>query len=224
MVRLPRKVRRTLALSLLVSAGLATGACGGSNAGRHGGATTSHAAATSTSSAAGGKYPAVTPGPAVQGPYNDADVQFATGMIPHHGQAVMMADMVLATTSNPQVKKLAEDIKAAQGPEINAMAGWLKGWGAPVPDPYADLGHGASGMEGSMMTAEQMSQLQSARGVDADKMFLTMMPEHHRGAITMAQQEIAKGSNPDAKKTAQSIIDSQTAEIETMRQLLGRLS
>jgi uncharacterized protein (DUF305 family) len=144
-------------------------------------------------------------------------------MIPHHGQAVQMADMILAKTSNPDVKALAERIKGAQTPEIVTMAGWLKGWGQTVPDPYAHSA-GMTGMEhGGMMSDEQMNQLDKASGAGADRVFLTQMQEHHAGAIDMAKTELAQGSNPEAKKLAGSISTSQTTEIAEMKAMLAKL-
>lgn len=178
----------------------------------------------STSGMAGmNSYPPITPGPAASGAHNDTDVMFANDMIPHHGQAVQMADMILAKTSNPDVKALAERIKAAQTPEVVTMAGWLKGWGETVPDPYAHSA-GMTGMEHSgMMSDEQMNQLDKASGAQADKVFLTQMQEHHAGAIDMAKTELAQGSNPEAKKLAGSISTSQTAEIAEMKAIAAKL-
>jgi uncharacterized protein (DUF305 family) len=167
-------------------------------------------------------YPPVTPGPVAKGAHNAADLAFAAGMIPHHGQAVQMADMVLATTSDAGVKALAERIKKAQSPEIAAMSGWLKGWGQEVPDPYAAMSDAMGGM-GGMMSNAQMQQLEVATGTAADKTFLMLMPEHHQGAIDMAKTELAKGTNPEAKMLAQAIITGQSAEISEMKTMLTAL-
>jgi uncharacterized protein (DUF305 family) len=192
---------------------------------------TSHSAAAPTAPGARSSdpmagmatYPPVTPGPAAAGTHNETDLVFASGMIPHHGQAVQMADMVLAKTGNPAVKALAERIKAAQSPEIATMSGWLKGWGQTVPNPYAAMA-GMAGMEhGGMMSDEQMNQLHMAAGSAADRTFLTLMQEHHQGAIAMSKTEVAKGSNPQAKTLAQAISTSQTAEIAEMKTTLAGL-
>jgi uncharacterized protein (DUF305 family) len=141
-------------------------------------------------------------------------------MIPHHAQAVQMADLILARTDNAQVKALATRIKAAQAPEIATMSGWLTGWGEKTPSTAM-----AGGMDmGGMMTEAEMSKLKSAPMGKADEIFLTLMPEHHKGAIAMARMELSDGANPEAKKLAQSIIDSQTAEITEMKALLTSIS
>jgi uncharacterized protein (DUF305 family) len=244
--RRPTVHRRALLVVPAVAVALAAAGCGGGSSTGHGempgkssgqsGQAASPSASDSpsasvSSSATGsmggmagmGSYPPVTPGPASSGAHNDVDAMFANDMIPHHGQAVQMADMILAKTTNAEVKALAEKIKAAQSPEIATMAGWLKGWGKPVPDPYAHLAGMAGMSHGGMMSAEQMGQLDKATGAAADKLFLTQMQEHHAGAVDMAKGELANGSNAEAKKLAQSIITSQTAEIAQMKAMVAAL-
>ena len=160
--------------------------------------------------------------------HNDQDVTFATEMIPHHAQAVQMSEMALANAENQEVRDLAEDISAAQEPEIEQMSSWLEAWGEDVPDTGSgDMGgmdHGGmDGMEDmpGMMSSDEMDELESASGSTFDEMFLSMMIEHHEGAIEMAQTEQADGENPDAIDLAETIEETQTAEIETMNELLG---
>jgi uncharacterized protein (DUF305 family) len=140
-------------------------------------------------------------------PHNQADVTFAQQMIPHHQQAIQMSDMVLAKQGiDPRVIDLANQIKAAQGPEIQQMQGWLTQWGQPVPPsgsmmpstsmmPSGSMMPGGTMMPG-MMSDQEMTALQNAEGVDASKLFLTMMIHHHQGAITMAQTELKSGQHP----------------------------
>jgi uncharacterized protein (DUF305 family) len=174
--------------------------------------------------------------PAAAGPHSQADVDFATGMIPHHRQAVTMAEMALSKATSPAVKELATAIKGAQDPEIRAMSGWLTGWGRPVPSgsgghDMSQMGSpsssgsstsGTNGM-GGMMTDQEMQQLSNATGAAFDRMWLQMMIKHHQGAVAMSQTELATGTNAEAKKLAQVIIDAQTREITTMTQLLGTI-
>jgi uncharacterized protein (DUF305 family) len=155
--------------------------------------------------------------------YNSADVTFAESMIPHHEQAITMANMAATQADNPQVKAVAARIQAAQAPEIEQMSGWLRSWDQPLT---STAGHddmdGGGGMAG-MMDAGAMDELNHARGGDFDRMFLTMMIEHHEGAVTMSQTEQAKGKFPDAKQLADTITSAQRAEITEMQQLLGTL-
>jgi len=159
------------------------------------------------------------------GAKNTVDVDFATMMIPHHAQAVAMADLALSRATDPKVKALASKIKAAQAPEIARMSGWLNGWGAPVPG--AGGGHDMSGSDGStdgMMSDQEMTDLGKASGPGFDRMWLQMMVRHHEGAVGMAKTQVAKGTNPESKKLAQSIIDSQSSEIAEMNSILAELS
>jgi uncharacterized protein (DUF305 family) len=219
-------------------------AAGCSNSGeQQAGQTTT--AATATASAT------TTPGAEA---HNQADAMFAMHMIPHHQQAIEMSDMVLAKQGiDPRVTELAKQIKAAQGPEIEQMQGWLNQWGMPMrsgsmPMPSGSMpGHGdmtttsempsmsgmpgmpsMSGMPGmpgmsGMMSEADMTALQNAQGVEASKLFLTQMITHHEGAITMAQTEIKSGQYPAAVELARSIVTSQQKEIDTMKGILATL-
>lgn len=154
--------------------------------------------------------------------FNDADVQFATDMIPHHAQALSMVDLTVGKDLSPEVEALAEEIRMAQTPEIEQMAAWLEKWGEPVPETSRDhAGHdmGAMDMPG-MASMEDMAALENATGPEFEQMFLTMMIEHHQGAIEMAQTELEEGENSAAKKLAQDIITAQQREITQMQDLL----
>jgi uncharacterized protein (DUF305 family) len=159
--------------------------------------------------------------------FTDADVSFAQMMIEHHREAITMAAMADGRASAPEVKDLATKIEAAQQPEIDTMSQWLTTWGKPVPDPsmsMGGMGHGSmpSAMPGAMSEAD-MAALDKAKGTEFDKQFLTMMVKHHEGAIEMAQEQVSKGSNPEAKALASKIITDQQAEIATMKQILAGL-
>jgi len=206
-----KHILRTLALPTALAATLVLASCG-TNADGHGAADMN---GTRTGAPAAG-------GPPATGAKNKADVEFATMMIPHHAQAIEMADMALKQATDPKVKALAPKIKAAQGPEIARMSGWLAGWGAPVPDTAG--GSGMSGMgdqAGGMMSGQEMTDLGKATGSGFDRMWLQSMTKHHEGAVDMARTELAKGTNPDAKELAQSIIDSQSMEIAEMTSILA---
>ncbi|WP_353951185.1 DUF305 domain-containing protein [Knoellia sp. S7-12] len=144
------------------------------------------------------------------------DVMFAQMMIPHHQQAVEMADQALQKDASPKVTELAEQIKAAQGPEIETMTKWLQEWKAPMT---AEEGHGGHG-GGGMMADGDMKDLSAASGAAFDEMWLTMMIEHHEGAVDMAGDVLKTTSNPEVKEMAQAIVDGQNKEIAIMKALL----
>ena len=194
----------------LLAVSLVLTACGGSNA-----------------AAPANPAPSVSSSAPATAQHNAADVAFAQSMIPHHRDAVAMADLAADRAQDPEVKTLAEQIQAAQQPEIDQLTGFLSAWGAEVsPSNSMDgMGHGStpstsspSGM-GGMMSPAQMEQLRNATGTQFDEMFLTMMIEHHRSAVSAAQEEIEQGSNPDAKQLAEKIVADQTAEISRMQQM-----
>ena len=158
------------------------------------------------------------------GPHNAADVTFATDMIPHHGQALEMAKLALAKATNPEVKQLAKAIEGAQTPEITTMTGWLKGWNQPVPDAsMGGMDMGGMSMPG-MMSSADTAKLKAATGAAFDRLWLTQMIAHHRGAVTMARTELSAGQNGDAKALAQSIIAGQSSEIDKMTKLLPTIT
>jgi uncharacterized protein (DUF305 family) len=169
----------------------------------------------------GGTSPAVD----AQDPdFNAADETFVTGMIPHHEQALEMAELLLDKDGvDERVVALAERIQEAQQPEIDLMTSWLEDWG--VDPDMGDMGdmpgmdHGDDGM----MSDDDMNALEAASGEEASALFLEQMIEHHEGAIEMSQQELANGENADALELARQIIDAQSAEIAEMHELLAEL-
>jgi uncharacterized protein (DUF305 family) len=152
--------------------------------------------------------------------FDDADVMFAQGMIPHHEQAIEMADIALDPTvgAGPEVADLATRIKAGQDPEIQQMKGWLEKWGQPMQMDTSD-GHDMSDMDG-MMTVEEMDELGAMTGADFDRMWMEMMIRHHEGAIEMAETVKADGSDPDVLALADAVITAQQAEIAEMQGFL----
>jgi len=156
--------------------------------------------------------------------FNDADVTFVQGMIPHHQGALAMAQLADGRATDPRAVDLADRIEAAQAPEIETMTGWLEEWGEPLPEEdMGGMDHGSGGMDMEGMSEEDMTALDSSSGAEFDRMFLEMMIPHHQGAVDMAETEIADGSNPDAVDMAREIVESQTAEIEEMQTLLTEL-
>jgi uncharacterized protein (DUF305 family) len=152
--------------------------------------------------------------------HNAADVTFAQMMIPHHAQAVQMSQTMLEKQGIPaDVTALAIKIKAAQGPEIDLMTGWLKSWNEPVSMPSSHTSQGMNGMMGD----EDIVKLGAAQGKEAARIFLQQMIAHHEGAIMMAKTETTSGKNADAIKLSKDIVSAQEAEIQDMQKLQATL-
>lgn len=152
--------------------------------------------------------------------HNDADTEFAQMMIVHHEGAIEMANDAARRTGSEQVRRLAEDIAAAQGPEIQQMASWLQAWGEPVaPEGHGGMDHGGMQME-DLGQEEAMAELHAVSGEDLDRRFLELMIAHHEGAVEMAQAHLDDGENPEALALAEKVIADQLEEIALMRQML----
>jgi uncharacterized protein (DUF305 family) len=195
--------RNLLALSILALA-LPLAACGSTK---------------NASTAAPAK--AVAGATAKAGSFNDADVAFAQGMIPHHEQAIEMADMALDPTAGAGTKitTLAKAIKGAQDPEIASMKGWLAAWGKDAAGGMAGMDHSTAAMPG-MMSGADMTKLGKSKGAEFDTAWATMMIAHHKGALDMANTELKSGKAADAKALATAVIKGQQAEIDQMTAML----
>jgi uncharacterized protein (DUF305 family) len=122
-------------------------------------------------------------------------------------------------TTNADLIALANQISAAQQPEIGVMKVFLVQWKENPDSDSGHTGHGAT-MQG-MVDAATMSKLESLTGAEFDKLWLESMISHHQGAIEMAKAEIANGDNVDVKALAKNIVTTQEAEIGQMKQMLG---
>ncbi|GAC53706.1 DUF305 domain-containing protein [Gordonia amicalis] len=183
------------------------------------------------------------PGQSSATAHNDADVEFTTEMIAHHRQAVMMAELVEDRTQNRELITLANTIEDAQEDEIDQMTARLRSWGVPMGAHMddGDMGHGnmddgnmddgdmgpggggmgQGGMPG-MMSAAQMAALRNASGAEFDRLWLEGMIRHHEGAIAMADEVLANGTDPATKALATNVKKTQQAEIDQMRAMLGQ--
>jgi len=166
--------------------------------------------------------------------HNDADVAFATDMIQHHAQALSMVVLTVDRTLDPEVQQLADDIREAQGPEIETMSDWLQDWDEEIPATMRDhsnAGHDMEGMGDSMdgqdsdmpgmMSGDDFDELENAPDSEFQTMWLEMMVEHHEGAVEMAQEEQDNGQYKPAVDLAGAVVETQTAEIDKMKTLLG---
>jgi uncharacterized protein (DUF305 family) len=163
-------------------------------------------------------------------PFSKADVDFMTGMIGHHAQAVVMAGWAPTHGARLDVRLLCERIAVAQTDEIASMQRWLRERNQPVPDAHEIHGQMMPGMDmhmlmPGMLTDAELAQLDHARGPEFDRLFLTFMIKHHQGAVSMV--ETLLGSNDSAEddvvyRFASDVYADQTTEIARMQKMLGQ--
>jgi len=164
-------------------------------------------------------------------PYTRADVQFMAGMIEHHAQAVLMAGWAPSHGAGDAVRRLCERIVVGQRDEIAFMQNWLRDRHEDVRDA-SPQGHMMAGMAQpplmpGMLTQDQLAALDSARGPEFDRVFLTFMIQHHRGAITMVERLLAvPGAAQDGTvfRFAADVNADQTTEIDRMTRMLDAMS
>lgn len=152
--------------------------------------------------------------------YTAADVHFMQGMIAHHAQAIFMSRLAASHGANPRLLKFANKIDQSQMSEIKLMQSWLVANGQTAPDTssYHHV------MMSGMLTAEQIKQLEASKGVEFDQNFLTMMIQHHEGALKMVEDLNASpgaAQDIDVSVFANDVTTVQTAEIGTMRYMLS---
>ena len=159
----------------------------------------------------------------------EADINFMSGMIHHHSQAIVMAKMAPSHGASSSIQTLAGRIINAQTDEINLMSQWLRDHNQPVPVPNPKGMTMKMGGEEhvmlmpGMLTEDQMKQLDAAKGTDFDKTFLTLMMQHHNGAVSMVKELFATygaGLDETVFKLASDVNTDQTTEIARMQRML----
>ena len=155
--------------------------------------------------------------------YTVADVEFMQGMIAHHAQAIYMSQMAEAHRASPRLLRLAQKIDQSQVAEIRIMQQWLRSNGQVAPDTSSWRSMTMPGM----LTKAQLAELDAATGADFDRAFLTLMIQHHEGALQMVKDLLATpraGQEVDVNVFANDVVTVQTAEIGAMRQMLSQLA
>jgi uncharacterized protein (DUF305 family) len=180
-----------------------------------------------------------------------AEAGFARDMQVHHQQAINMALIIRDQTTDPDIRQLAYDIATSQGQQAGQMYAWLNLWGLPQASPVpamtwmtlptldqsqeqhgmnmssiaaSDAAIAASPTMPGMASQADLTRLQSLTGVDAEKLFLTLMIAHHEGGVEMANALVARSTDPNVVGMANTIITAQTSEITYMQQLLAARS
>jgi uncharacterized protein (DUF305 family) len=155
--------------------------------------------------------------------YTEADVRFMQGMIAHHAQAIFMSRMAAQHGANPRVLRLANKIDQSQVAEIRLMQDWLRRNGQFAPDTSS---WHTTPMPG-MLTAQQLTMLDAAKGAEFDREFLTFMIQHHEGALKMVSDLFAAplaAQEVDVSVFANDVRNVQTVEIGVMQQMLADLA
>ncbi|WP_157987595.1 DUF305 domain-containing protein [Jiangella endophytica] len=163
------------------------------------------------------------------------DVCFVRMMIPHHEQAVAMSDLLLAKPGvEERGRRFAEFVRAAQSREVETMRRWLDAWGSAAPAGAAHgAGHAAdaatpgcdhSGPMPGLLPADSIEALRVADGPAAQLLYLRLMIPHHEGAVEMAYDEIAAGSNVYAISVAKHVVQDQPVEVAAMESMLAELA
>jgi uncharacterized protein (DUF305 family) len=169
----------------------------------------------------------------IRRPYTEADVKFMSEMIHHHAQAIVMSRWAASHGASAPVLRLADRIINAQQDEIHPMQSWLRDRQQPVPDATpTGMMMNMGGMTHEMLmpgmlTEEQMKQLDAARGPEFDRLFLTYMIQHHKGAVSMVKDlfgSYGAGQDEVVFKFASDVNVDQTTEIARMEKLLASIT
>lgn len=159
--------------------------------------------------------------------YSPDDVKFMQDMIPHHNQAVQMAELVSDRTNNQELRDVAGRIDASQVDEIDFMDGWLSDRGEAVPETTAHSAMHMSHVMAGMASPDDMARLAELEGTEFDRLFLTLMIAHHEGAVTMVEELLEQpGSayDPVLFQFVNDVTNDQSQEIERMNAMLASLS
>ncbi|GAA1909141.1 hypothetical protein GCM10009716_18860 [Streptomyces sodiiphilus] len=155
-----------------------------------------------------------------EGLHNQADTDFAQDMIPLGRQAVHMSELARDRAEDERVAELAESVRESRGQEIDTLTGWLESWDEQIPREGHGPGHEDDGHGPGMMDDRQLDDLRRATGGTFDTMYLTMMIEHHKRAVEVAETERDRGFYGPATDLAEDIVTTRSAEIDEMRRLL----
>ena len=163
-----------------------------------------------------------------------ADAGFARDMQTHHHQAVEMSFLVYTRTDDPDVRTLAYDVITSQQQQAGQMYGWLRQWGlsqtgsrppmAWVGSEHAEAHARPDGTMPGMASPAQLDELRASSGVAAERLFLRLMIDHHRGGVAMAQAAVAQARTPEVKALAAAIVSAQTSEIALLESMLAQRS
>ncbi len=158
---------------------------------------------------------------------SSAEAGFARDMQVHHTQGVELAMIVRDRTDDPDMRRMAYDMATTQGHQAGQLYGWLAAWGLnqlgsePPMTWMGHTGHGMNVLMPGMATPEQVKELSAASGVAAERLFLTLMISHHRGALDMSTAVLERSQHPTVQAFARAVLLSQQSEIDLMTGMLA---
>lgn len=168
--------------------------------------------------------------------FTRADVDFMTGMVGHHAQALVMASLAPTNSTRRDIQTLAARITNAQTDEIHLMQQWLRDRNQIVPEYHINGiqltirggGHTINhrNMPG-VLTDQQLRQLRDSKGFEFDQLFLTLMIQHHEGAVFMVRELFAADGaalDDEIFRLASDIHVEQITEIERMQKMLDAMT
>jgi uncharacterized protein (DUF305 family) len=165
-------------------------------------------------------------------PTGSVDVGFARDMQDHHTQAVQMATLVRDRTDDEELRSIAFDIALTQQHQAGQMFAWLEEWGLPQASTaqpmlwmadHTDHANAvaAGGLMPGMATQAELNQLAAATGEDAERLFLSLMIEHHEAGVDMAEYAVDNAEEDVVSHLAMTIVKSQSAELKVLEDLLA---
>lgn len=150
--------------------------------------------------------------------HNDADVDFATEMIGHHADAILMANVTIGRDGlDPEIARLAEEIRVTQTKELDALSDRLAEWGEPVPETGFATGDGHTHEEQDH--GADVEALTEATDADFERLWLEEMVAHHQGALRLTETVLSSGKDAEVADLAERIAIGQEAQVEQMRAL-----
>lgn len=155
---------------------------------------------------------------------DSVDVGFARDMGTHHAQAVQLANLLRDRTDDEAMRLLATDVALTQQSQIGQMRGWLDTWGRPptsVEPPMQWMDHPAGEPMPGLARDEEIAELTASQGPDAEVLFLELMIRHHEGGLHMARVAATDAEQPYVRALATGMVESQTADIANMTDLLA---
>jgi len=164
--------------------------------------------------------------------FNDADAAFASDLVQHHALSLTLVDVTRERDVSPGLTAIADEILAAQGPEIQSLTTWLTDWDQPAPETIRDHANAHAEERGEVIEVPggdlpgmpdhaELEALEELEGPAFEQRWLELMIAHHEGAIEIAEDQTDSGSFSPALELASDVVTTQQDQVERMKSLLG---